>query len=56
MLVTWTVWTNAGIFEAHALITIVTLRACTHVSALCAVTGCPLLTRVGIAQIQSYLK
>lgn len=48
-------WTNAGVFEAHALITIVTLWTGTHVPALCAVTGNPLLAGVGIAQIQQYL-
>lgn len=56
IIITWTVLTNAGIFEAHALVTKVTLRAGTHVSALYAVTGCPLLAGVGIAQIQSDLK
>lgn len=52
---TWTVWTNAGVLEAHALVTIVTLRTGTRVPALCAVTGNPLLAGVGIAQIQHHL-
>lgn len=48
--------TNTGIFEGHALITQVTLRTGTYVSALNAVAGCALLARIGIAQIQHYLK
>lgn len=52
IFITWTVLTNAGILEAHALVTIETLRAGTHVSALCAVAGYPLLAGVGIAKIQ----
>lgn len=48
--------TNTGIFEGHALITQVTLRTGTYVSAFNAVAGCALLTRIGIAQIQHYLK
>lgn len=48
--------TNTGIFEGHALITQVTLRTGTYVSAFNAVAGCTLLARIGIAQIQHYLK
>lgn len=47
---------RAGVFEADALIAIVTVRTDAHVSALCAVTRRPLLARIRIAQIQGSLQ
>lgn len=55
-LVTWAVLTSTGTFEAHALITLVTFRASTHVCTAHAVAGCALLAGIGITQIQRCLK
>lgn len=54
--ITWTVWTDAGIVEAQALVTIVTLRTVTYEIAVDAAAGSPLLAGVGIAQIQHSLE
>lgn len=48
--------TNAGIFEARALVTIVTVRTDACVPAIYYVTLQALLTGVGIAQVQHDLK